>query len=173
MELYNHIYILNQVICPSHHKDKQSFTPVLLDLVDLSCLLWVHFYFVVNFLYLVSICCLLNLICFVIGSFPIHLSTYYLYLLAIQPPLAIPAVVRQFGKILKFLFFFSDLSVESLRCELKVLRLLPLVIKLEPSTIVTLWTFRKSPELNCLLKSKKQLVVPSVSEYLILLNPMQ
>ena len=45
-----------------------------------------------------------------------------MYLLAIQPPLAIPAVVRQFGKILKFLFFFSDLSVELLRCELKVLR---------------------------------------------------
>ena len=44
---------------------------------------------------------------FVKGSFSVHLSTYYLYLLAIQPPLAILAVMSaSLGKFRIFCFLF-------------------------------------------------------------------
>ena len=69
----------------------------------------------------IFICCTFSVLSFHLLSvifklfcqriFPVHLSTYYLYLLAIQPPLAIPAVGRQFGIFFEvFVFLFRFVS---------------------------------------------------------------
>ena len=120
-----HIYILNLVsVCPfqsSVHHSIKTNNPS-----PPCCRSLLHFRACCESIFICcKFCCkfpvLFHLLFVIFNLFLSKDHFQSIYLLAIQPPLAILAVVRQFGKILKFLFFFSDLSVELLRCELKVL----------------------------------------------------
>ena len=125
MELYNNIYILNRVsVCPLQSSVRHSIKTN--NPSPQCCRSLLHFCACCEFIF---ICCkfcykfpvLFHLLFVIFNLFLSKDHFQSIYLLAILSPLAILAVVRQFGKILKFLFFVSDLSVELLRCELKVL----------------------------------------------------